>query len=65
MYQAWRKLHYMLEVDTVEEGRAFREAMSAFFYVASQQGIMAVHGKLVEMLPGEKGVALDTPVMTG
>lgn len=53
-FQAWKNLHWMIELADVAEGRAFREALSAFFLIAGQQGIGAVHQQLVSMLPAAK-----------
>lgn len=50
-FQAWKNLHWMITVTDVTEGRAFREALSAFFYLASQQGIGAVQQQLMAMIP--------------
>lgn len=50
-FQAWKNLHWMIELGDVTEGRAFREALNAFFFVAAQQGIGAVHQALMGMLP--------------
>lgn len=53
-FQAWKNLHWMIEIADVGEGRAFREALSAFFQIAGAQGIGAVHQQLVSMLPATK-----------
>lgn len=50
-YGAWRNLHWMIQLADLAEARAFREALSAFFYAASTQGIGAVHEKLLTMIP--------------
>lgn len=50
-FQAWKNLHWMIELVDVGEGRMFREALSAFFLIAGSQGIGAVHQQLVAMLP--------------
>jgi hypothetical protein len=50
-FKAWKNLHWMVELTDVNEGRAFREALNAFFYVAGQQGIGAVHQTLMSLLP--------------
>ena len=60
-YHAWKRLHYTLEVNDVAEGRSFREALSAFFYVSQQKGIAAVHDAIVALLSPTDPVA-PTPV---
>lgn len=50
-FKAWKNLHWMIQLATVDEGRAFREALNAFFFVAAQQGIGSVHQTLMALLP--------------
>jgi len=63
-YFAWKRLHFTLEVNDVAEGRGFREALSAFFYVAQQKGIAAVHDALVGLIAPTATVAPGTSPVT-
>lgn len=46
-YGAWRQLHWNITVGTLDEARALREALSAFFHVAQSEGITAARQKLL------------------
>lgn len=50
-YGSWRNLHWTLSIANVAEARLFREALSAFFFVAEQQGIEVVRACLLDMIP--------------
>lgn len=46
-YQAWRQLHWLVELDTLDDARAFRESLAAFFQLIDEEGIGAVHQRLL------------------
>ena len=41
-YRAWRDLHFMIEIETLEEAQGFREAMTVFFDRLKRDGIAAL-----------------------
>lgn len=38
-YRAWRDLHWMVEIETLEEAQGFREAMTSFFDRLKRDGV--------------------------
>ena len=52
-FQSWRNLHWMVSVADVMEAKQLREALSAFFFIASQRGVSTVHQALLSMIAPE------------
>lgn len=48
-FRAWRHLHWMVELGSVDEGRELREALDAFFLIAGRQGIGALKRHLAPL----------------
>ena len=51
MYQPWKDVHWTIEAENLDEVRLLREALAAFFWIAGQGGIGALHGRLMPSLP--------------
>jgi hypothetical protein len=45
-YRSWRDVHWTLDLDSVEETFAFREALRAFFRALNREGLAAVTARL-------------------
>lgn len=52
-YQPWPGLSWVIEMPTLDEVRALREALTTFFWIASRDGIDAVRDRLAAGLPRE------------
>ncbi len=50
-FKAWRQLHWMLELPSLDEARAFRETLGLLFLMIDQHGIGAVHEHLQHFIP--------------
>jgi len=64
-YQAWKDLHWLVELDDLDEVRALREGLAAFFWIAGQHGIGAVRDKLADVLPNPPKGEETVPASAG
>lgn len=50
-YQPWNDVHWIIQAENLDEVRLLRESLAAFFWILSQDGIGAVHNRLVPGVP--------------
>lgn len=50
-YQPWNDVHWIIQAETLDEVKLLRESLAAFFWILSQDGIGAVHNRLVSGVP--------------
>jgi hypothetical protein len=49
-YGSWKNLHWTLMLNSVDEGRAVREALSTFFFLIGHLGVYKLRARLANLM---------------